>query len=118
MPQQINNSIEKNISVQKKALALDNERQNVLRQKQKRELMDKAYELIENRQKNIDMMMKQVHVVNNKPTWVSPLMAQPNGNPYGPQPALAVNGPNYPTGMHHAPAGQYQRSTSLPHLGH
>ena len=64
------------------------------------------------------MMMKQIHVVNNKPTWVSPLMAQAQGNPYGPQPALAVNGPQVPAGNHHAPAGPYHRSTSLPQLGH
>jgi len=51
---------------------------------------------MEKRQKNIDEMKKQIHVINNKPTWVSPIMAQPNGNPYGPQPGLAQAGVGMP----------------------
>jgi hypothetical protein len=71
--------------------------------------LDKAFELVENRQKNIDQMMKQIHVINGKQVYVplqmgtnQTMLQQPYANP------MYQDFNNNP-GL---------RSNSLPHLHH
>jgi len=35
-------------------------------------VLDEAYKMVDNRQQNIDQMLKHVHVVKNRPQYVSP----------------------------------------------
>ena len=104
-------AVNSNITMAEHALELDNQRQQALRSKQKRQILDQAYKLVEKRQQTIDEMKKHIHLLNSKPTYLPQTFGINN------MPDQFGQRPNPQPGVTH-PITQLpvQRTNSLPRL--